>query len=358
MAQARHRDRDDRRTASTETARLWLLGIVATILILAALSATRTVTLPLVFALFMLAIAWPFRSWVGRWLPPFLASVATFVAALLVVCAILGIFYLLVQRLVAAQSEYVPLLTKHAEALSAWLQSKGLPSMGDWFGEGSLKALATGLVTGLYQFLGALMMILILFLFGMPAIDDLQRRLGRSKEAESNRIGDSFRRSAASVQIYVAVTSLISLATGVLTGLVCLVLGIDLALVWAVLAFLLNYIPTIGSILAVVPPVLMALLQYGDLGTILLTAVALGLVEIVMGNIVQPKLTGQRVALRPVVILFALTLWGYIWGVVGALLATPITTTLAIFAANHERTRWIAAILSHQLTRDDGKESG
>lgn len=323
--------------------------MIAVVLILAAFKMARPVVLPLVVALLMLALTWPYRRWLGRWCSPSLASGITFVSALVFLCILLIFIYLMLQRIVGAQDQYVPALTSLIRSASSWLDANGLPRLGNWFEDQSVRALLTTLMANFYQFFAMLLFVFVLFLLAMPAMEDFQQMLAGSSNANGADVFSSLQKSASSVQAYVVVTTGTSAVTGVLTGLLCWSLGIDLALVWGGFAFLLNYIPTIGSIIALVPPVLMSILQYDGSTMPLLTLGLLGCVQLIMGNYVHPKLAGRQASLRPVVILFSLTLWGFIWGPVGALIAVPIMTTVAIFAANHKSTRWLALILSQRV---------
>ena len=134
--------------------------------------------------------------------------------------------------------------------------------------------------------------------------------------------------------------------TGVLSYLVLVTVGVDFAALWGMLIFLLNFIPTIGSILAVIPPILLSLVQFKGLTPFFIVMSSLISIQIIIGNILEPRLAGKSLNLSPLVILLSLVLWGKIWGIVGMFLCVPITVILNIVLANFESTKSIAIMLS------------
>ena len=132
---------------------------------------------------------------------------------------------------------------------------------------------------------------------------------------------------------------------GTLLGL----LGLDLAFVFGVMAFFLNFIPNVGSLIAVMLPIPLAIVQFDSWVQVLLVLALPGSVQITIGNFVEPKIMGEGLALHPVSILIALVFWGLIWGAVGMFLAAPITAVLAIVLGRFETTRPIANLLAGKL---------
>ncbi|MDR1741953.1 MAG: AI-2E family transporter [Synergistaceae bacterium] len=145
---------------------------------------------------------------------------------------------------------------------------------------------------------------------------------------------------------YLGTLTLISMATGVCAWLALEAFDVRLAVGWGVLTWLLNYIPTIGSIIATLPPVLMAILQFSP-GWVkpLAVLLSLGAIQITIGNVITPKVVGDRLGLSPVVILLSLLLWGTIWGIPGALLSVPIASIIKIVCENFQSVRPIAVLM-------------
>ncbi|MCL1866696.1 MAG: AI-2E family transporter [Oscillospiraceae bacterium] len=148
------------------------------------------------------------------------------------------------------------------------------------------------------------------------------------------------------ISSYLGTLTLISLATGTCTWAALEVIGVELAVGWGVLTFLLNYIPTVGSIIATVPPVMMAMLQFspGYMQPIVVL-LSLGAIQITIGNVITPKVVGDRLGLSPVVILLSLLLWGTIWGIPGAILSVPIASIIKIACENFSSLRPIAIMM-------------
>lgn len=148
-----------------------------------------------------------------------------------------------------------------------------------------------------------------------------------------------------SVNHYLAIKSIFSLITGLLIALWLKVLGVNHPLLWGLIAFLLNYVPNIGSIIAAVPAVLLAFIQLGPTGAGL-AALAYIAVNVILGSMVEPRFMGQGLGLSTLVVFISLVLWGSILGIVGMLLSIPLTMIVKIALENNDDTRWIAILLS------------
>ncbi|MGC9490172.1 MAG: AI-2E family transporter [Thermovirgaceae bacterium] len=145
---------------------------------------------------------------------------------------------------------------------------------------------------------------------------------------------------------YLTLQTLISLATGILVWFVLDRIGVDFPVTWGALAFVLNFIPTIGSVISSIPPILLALVQFQpDLGPVVATAIALLVIQQTMGNIVAPKVMGDRLNLSPVVIMASLLFWGWLWGPTGAILSVPIASSIKIICDNVEKLNVIGIMM-------------
>jgi predicted PurR-regulated permease PerM len=146
---------------------------------------------------------------------------------------------------------------------------------------------------------------------------------------------------------YLGIKTLVSIVTGLLVWLLTWWLVLDFPKLWGMLAFLLNYIPTLGSIVAAVPAVLLALVQLG-VGEATATAIGFMAVNIAFGNFIEPRLMGYGVGISPLVIFVGLIFWGWVFGPVGMLLSVPLSMTLKLALENDERTRWVAVFIGSQ----------
>ncbi len=134
------------------------------------------------------------------------------------------------------------------------------------------------------------------------------------------------------------------MGTGLLVYFFLLIVGVDYPLLWAVLAFVLNYIPTIGSIIALIPPFLLAMVQLGFIDSIIVLAGYLT-INTIMGNILEPKFMGKGLGLSTLVVFLSLVFWGWVLGPIGMLLSVPLTITIKIALDSSEETRWLAVML-------------
>ena len=154
------------------------------------------------------------------------------------------------------------------------------------------------------------------------------------KQSKEEKIEGTFKNITQQIQGYIAAKFLISLLTGSLVGVILWLFGVDFAIVWAVLTFLLNFIPNIGSVIAVILPALMTLVQFESFGYTLLVSLIIVAVQNIIGNIIEPKIMGNRLGLNPLVILLSLLVWGYIWGIMGMFLSVPLTAIVKIAISN------------------------
>jgi predicted PurR-regulated permease PerM len=175
--------------------------------------------------------------------------------------------------------------------------------------------------------------------------------------AENTRFGDKLRTArgdknsqawlgelSSSIHGYLGIKAAISAVTGLLIYVWLTILGVDYAVLWGLIAFLLNFVPTVGSFIATVPAVLLALVQLG-LGSAGLTLLGFVVVNFVMGSAVEPRWMGKGLNLSPLVVFVSLVLWGWVLGPVGMLLSIPLTIMVKIALATNEDTRWISIML-------------
>jgi len=159
---------------------------------------------------------------------------------------------------------------------------------------------------------------------------------------------ETFKNITEQIQKYIITKFMINLFSGLLVGSILWIMGVDFYVVWGVMAFLLNFIPTIGSAIAVILPALMTLIEFESLGYTLLVALIIMGIQTVFGNMVEPKIFGRRLGLNPLVILLSLLLWGYIWGIVGMILSVPLTAVAKIIIQNSESVnmKFISQLMS------------
>jgi predicted PurR-regulated permease PerM len=163
---------------------------------------------------------------------------------------------------------------------------------------------------------------------------------------EESRVMKILNRISSSFGDYIRLKTYVSILTGVVGYIFLTIMGVDSPFFWALLMFLLNYIPTIGSLVATVFPAVFSLMQFGEFTPFFIILVGLGVIEWVIGNVVEPKLMGNSLNLSPLVTILALIVWGQIWGITGMLLSTPITVVMVIVFSQFASTKRVAIMLS------------
>ena len=326
-----------------------LLALIAVVVGFAALKATQPVTLPLVFAVVLLLFFRPLQVWLDRRLPHWLSPLVV----LLIVLGLLALGALAVAYGASVVAPELPRLAEQLrpqlESLRGRLQGLGvtLPSGG---GSSGVSGAASGVLSGLGSFASALslaVLSLTTLIFLLVEVNSYRRKLeqGVFPAAGDEKVLDAFSRMTAKFARYFLVQTFSSLVTGVLTGLYCWLVGIEFPFVWGLLATVLNFIPTIGSIVAVFPPTLFAL-AFGGPGTAALAFVGLGAVQLIMGNAVDPALQGSALQLSETVVLLSVVFWGWLWGIGGAFIAVPLTIAVVLLCEEFEATRPLARFLS------------
>lgn len=198
-----------------------------------------------------------------------------------------------------------------------------------------------------FSFLGNVIWVLLFMIFILAERGSMERRLIQAfgKERAAPAL-ESAEKINLAVQHYLGLKTLVSLATGFLVTVILWCFGTPFALLWGVLTFVLNFIPNIGSLVATIPPVAITLFQYGSFSRALGIAVLLTCLQVIVGNIVEPKVMGRGLNLSPLVVLLSLIFWGWMWGMTGMLLSVPLTAAIKISLEQLDSTRSLAILMS------------
>lgn len=339
-----------------QTARLvqWSIIFGATTLFIFVLYLSRPVTLPLAFALFLMAIVWPIQQKLDKRFPRWIGFIACVLLLVLAFGAFFGLLALCVMLIGDGIGEYRYELDRIYYSLLSWAAANGFPITVPNVEEmdiGPIVGMVTGAFERVYASIGLIGLTFIYILLGLLEIRDFGDKLrsvphGRPILNAIHQISDKFRR-------YIIVRTFVSLLTGLLTYLFLMVLGLDFALTFGLIAFILNYIPFIGSILAIIPPVVFATVQFD--GWLMPALVLLGTstIQIVLGNYVDPRLEGRALALSPLVVVISIFFWGMIWGIAGAFIGVPATIAIMTICAQFEHTRWVAHLAGSPIPNQD-----
>ena len=331
------------------------LGVIAALLGVAALKWSYPVTMPLAAAAFILAVVWPLKPWFDRRLPAILSHVCVLVALAAVSFGFLGLLYFAIERALSTLRRRQTDIEDLATRLRGWAETNGMPELSDAAQLPETAALLDAAAREAYAILGYLGLVAVLVILAIPEAPAFRRRLISvldTRASDPRVTMQAIDRIARRCRQYVGITTL----TSVMTGLACWAwahaVGLELALIWGLLNFLLNYIPVVGALIGIAPPALYAILQFGGWETPLLVFAGFAVIQVSIGNFVYPAMQGRGMALPSVTIILALAFWGWVWGAVGALLAVPLTAALTIAASSFDSTAWIARLVA----RDDGVE--
>ncbi len=348
-----HTDRSDGSGAPApvpETTRDAAKTAVVTLAVIAVLFAMReaqAVVVPSLMALFLAILAEAPVAWLERKGINRVAGIVIVVTGLVLALLAVGI---LVGSSLQELSEQVPDYRKKVRrlfiALVAELTELGGTELApetaevlDPISPDAALGLATAMLTGVRDLFGSAFLIMFLMIFMLFEVPVMRAKLGTLERTRGARFS-----IPEIVRGYLVIKTLTSLATGLLVGVFLTLVGIDFAVLWGLLAFLLNYIPNIGSFVAAVPAVLLTLLQNGA-GLAMLVAAGYLVINLTIGSGIEPRILGTGLGLSTVVVFLSLILWGWLLGPVGMLLAVPLTTSVKIVLESQAGTRDLALLL-------------
>ncbi len=218
----------------------------------------------------------------------------------------------------------------------------------DYFKDFDFTGILQSVINGITQLFADAFLVLLYVVFLLLEESAFPKKLKAmfptaDKFERANKMLDELN---SSINNYVMLKTVISLITGVLSFFALLIIGVDSPFFWAFLIFLLNYIPTIGSLIATLFPAMMALLQTGEFTPFILVLVSVGAIQVLVGNVLEPKMMGDSLNISALVVLIALAFWGSLWGIIGMILSVPVTVMMIIIFSKFEPTRNIAIMLS------------
>ncbi|SMF60209.1 Predicted PurR-regulated permease PerM [Alteromonadaceae bacterium Bs31] len=327
----------------------FLLGLAAFVIVVAGMRTAESLLVPFLLSLFIAVICTPPLLWMkSKGLPGWLAMlivVANVVVCGLVVGVVVGSA---ISDFRQDLPEYQLRLTNLTAALFLKLQSLGLSvdiaQIRSGFNPGAALAVAGNTLAGLGNLMTNAFMILLTVVFILAEEVGFSEKL-KSTSKNSEKTIAAINQFTSGVNRYMAIKALMSLLTGSIILVYLWILGVDYFVLWGMLAFLLNFVPTLGSIIAAVPAVLLALVQLG-IGDAALVAVGFLAVNFGVGNVIEPRVMGRGLDLSTLVVFLSLVFWGWVLGPVGMLLSIPLTMTVKIALESFDETRWIGVLLS------------
>ena len=336
-----------------------LLGIIATFVVGVVLDLLESVLLPLVVAIFLSYLFKPLIVWLKRrHIPTVVSLLIVFVTIAAVVSGLSFVLYSSIDSFIAEAPVYQERVNDLLGEVDTSVRSLALRfhlplSEFDWRTVVDVSSITSILSSSLgttVTFLGNVILVMLYMFFILASSGHMAAKLRMGFRREhSQQIASIIERIDLQVRQYILTKTFVSLITGTLTTLVLWIFGVDFALFWGFLAFLLNYIPNIGSLLAEVFPVLLAFLQFDSVITPLIIFLILLGMQTVMGNVVEPKMMSFTLNLSPLVILVALIFWGWLWGIVGMIIAVPMTAILKIIFENIDELTPLARLMGGSI---------
>jgi AI-2 transport protein TqsA len=326
--------------------------LAAIVIILAGIKTASPVIVPFILSVFIAIICNPvLKLLTARRIPKGAAIAIVMVFVLLAGMWLANLVGKAVNDFSSQLPVYQDQLSQSFGGLSEQLAKYNFPvelnQLTEYFDPGAAMNVVTVIVGGFGGVMANLFLILLTVIFMMAEADSLPKKLHVALDDPDMRMAQ-IDRFLSSVNQYLAIKTMVSVATGIIIGVVLWGIDLDYWVLWGVLAFLLNYIPNIGSIIAALPAVLLALVQLGvgwAGGVIALYLV----VNIVMGNAVEPRFLGKGLGLSTLVIFLSLIFWGWLLGTVGMLLSVPLTMILKIGLESNNSTRWLALLLGGEM---------
>jgi len=328
----------------------FLFILACLVVIVYGLQFAAPILLPSALALFLAVLSLPVMAWlVKHRIPSGLATLIT----VLVNAAAVGLIVLLaspsVAELQGKLDQYVFDLQERWGQLMAWLENSTGFEISDYLtlsiiDPGAVVDIARGTVGRIAQFLSTTFLVFLIMAFMLSEATVFPKKF---RYIFGARGGDKDRitKIATEIQSYLGIKTVVSLATGLVLGIWAYALDLDFPVLLGMIAFLLNYVPTVGSIIAAIPAILLSVIKFGTLLHMILVAGGYIAVNIIVGNIIEPRWMGRSLGLSTLVVILSLLFWGWAWGPLGALLSVPLTVGVKILLENTEDLRWMAILL-------------
>ncbi len=315
------------------------------------LKLAKTVLVPFFLAVLLSFALMPVLDFLLRKKIPKAVAVAGLLILTFLLLYLVGtLFYSSVKALVSELPSYNNMAVSLADRIGAALHNEALKAdLAAWLQKLNVEKLGPFILSALGPFLSFMSQFLLVFVFLtfiLAGRGRLQNKIVLAFSPEQGAaVGTVVRRVDSHIARYLAVKSLAGLVVGVLVTVVLFAFRLPFAVVFGILAFFLNYIPNLGAIVGTLLPVIMALFFFGSAGPALWIWALLVVVHVVIANVFEPRLMGRRLGLSPLLVLFALLFWAWLWGIPGAIVAVPILAVAKIVFANVPSLKFLAALM-------------
>jgi AI-2 transport protein TqsA len=322
------------------------VGIIAVILLAAAARQASAVFAPLALGLFIIAIVWPLQNRLKEKKPKLLALAITIVVTIVVCLAFASLaawgFGRVGRSLTADAARYEALY----QSTMIWLEGHGVSVAALWAQHFNVRWVlsATHQVAGRVTSMLSFCLIAVVYVvLGLLEVEDIRRRIELLDNRELARVLlDGSTVTAARFRRYLLVRTQMSAMTGLLVGVFAWVTGLQFAIEWGAIAFTLNYIPFIGPFVATLFPTLLAMTQFDSWQAVLGVFVCLNAIQFVVGSYIEPRVAGHMLSISPLVVLFSIFFWTFLWGIFGTFIGVPIALAILTFCDQNPNSRWIS----------------
>jgi len=325
-----------------------LIILASFVIIVAGMKAAESIIVPFLLSIFISIIASPPFFWLQNKGVPKAVSIIIVILVFLIFIFLIGLLIgTSVNDFTFKLPYYQQKLQDQTQTIISWLIEKNFIEpdfqISNVFNPAAVLGIVGDALNQVSNLFADGFLILLTVIFMMLEVTSLPIKLKKIL----NNPEESIKRVQSvtlNINKYIAIKTWISLSTGILVFILLLILGVDYPLLWAVLAFALNFIPTIGSIIALIPPVLLTIIQIGFVEA-LIVLIGYVIINTIMGNILEPKFMGKGLGLSTLVVFLSLIFWGWVLGPIGMLLSVPLTITIKIILDSSDETRWLAVLL-------------
>ncbi|MCB0701705.1 MAG: AI-2E family transporter [Candidatus Kapaibacterium sp.] len=332
-----------------------ILFVFLFVLVMYLLKELSGILVPLALAILIALMFQPLVGFLQRFkAPKWLIFPTVTLITLLVVFAVYSILNEAIQSIIENQDFLVEKLNMRIKNVVVWINT----NFGTAFStadkkinleylinEYGLPATIPALANLLSSLSGSFVMFFLYYVVLLIGLADYDLYIAHVKGDTDSRLIENMSRIQGSILSYLMIKMLISLLTGILVYLTCLFFDLNFAFFFGFIAFLLNFIPSIGSIIATIPPVLMAFIQFDTFQPVIFLLLILSSIQMVMGNLVEPIITGDRLKLNTLTVIFGLVFWGYIWGLAGMIISIPLLVLLKLIFEHFPDTQIFARIM-------------
>ena len=348
----------DRATEVSSPGLKVLISLACFVIVVAGLRLAGELLVPIVLGVFLALLSLPMMQWLkSHRVPGGVAVLFTVAIDILIVGGIIYISSGFIPEFREEVPEYVSKLQTKGESMAQCVEDNGylegavqaFDNAFDWYGIIELVK-QTEVIQRVTSLFSKSFFVLIVMIFILVESGRLTGKVSHIMKANGPNF-NRFQNASTDIQKYLVIKTLISLVTGTLAGSLCWAVDVKFFLLWGLVAFVFNYIPVIGSILAAFPAVFVALVQFESPLTAAGIMIGYLLINIVLGNFVEPLLLGRRFGLSTVMVILSVLFWGYVWGAPGMFLAVPLTMVVKVMLDNSEDFQWLSVAMGNVKPR-------